>query len=44
MAYGRDATDVALTNSFGPHVLAGFKVWTDELPDGAGFSESGSDS
>jgi transglutaminase-like putative cysteine protease len=35
MAYGRDAADVALTNSFGQHVLAGFEVWTDEIPDGA---------
>jgi transglutaminase-like putative cysteine protease len=35
MAYGRDATDVALTNSFGQHTLAGFEVWTDEIPEGA---------
>jgi transglutaminase-like putative cysteine protease len=35
MAYGRDAADVALTNSFGQHVLAGFEVWSDEVPDGA---------
>jgi transglutaminase-like putative cysteine protease len=35
MAYGRDAADVALTNSFGPHGLAGFKVWTDEIAEGA---------
>ncbi len=32
MARGRDATDVALVTSFGPCVLAGFKVVTDELP------------
>lgn len=32
MARGRDATDVALTTSFGPAELTGFKVWTDELP------------
>lgn len=31
MARGRDAVDVALTTSFGPSKLAGFKVWTDEV-------------
>ena len=35
MAYGRDAADVALTNSFGQHGLARFEVWTDEVPEGA---------
>jgi transglutaminase-like putative cysteine protease len=30
VATGRDATDVALTTSFGPHELAGFTVWTHE--------------
>ncbi|MBV8183743.1 MAG: transglutaminase family protein [Hyphomicrobiales bacterium] len=34
MAYGRDATDVALTNTFGAHTLSKFEVWTDEIPDG----------
>ena len=33
MARGRDAADVPLVHSFGPHVLRGFKVWVDELPD-----------
>ena len=34
VARGRDATDVPLINSFGPHVLKAFKVWTDErLPE-----------
>lgn len=33
MARGRDATDVAITTTFGPCRLAGFKVITDELPD-----------
>jgi len=28
---GRDATDVAISNTFGPNILAGFKVWTDEV-------------
>ena len=31
MAKGRDATDVALTTSFGAVQLESFKVWTDEL-------------
>ena len=30
IAYGRDAADVPLTHIFGPGVLSGFKVWTDE--------------
>ncbi len=30
VARGRDATDVALINSFGPHILKRFEVWTDE--------------
>ncbi len=30
VARGRDATDVPLINSFGPHTLKSFKVWTDE--------------
>lgn len=32
IAYGRDAADVPLTHSFGPSILAGFRVWTDEAP------------
>jgi transglutaminase-like putative cysteine protease len=31
MTRGRDATDVALTNTFGPNLLTGFKVITDEV-------------
>jgi hypothetical protein len=31
MARGRDATDVALTTTFGPCTLAGFRVITDEI-------------
>jgi len=30
MGYGRDAVDVALTTTFGKHVLRKFQVWTDE--------------
>jgi transglutaminase-like putative cysteine protease len=32
MGYGRDAVDVALTTTFGKHVLRKFEVWTDEIP------------
>ena len=32
MGYGRDAVDVALTTTFGKHLLRKFEVWTDELP------------
>jgi transglutaminase-like putative cysteine protease len=31
IARGRDATDVAMVTSFGPSVLTGFKVFTDEV-------------
>ena len=31
VARGRDATDVALINSFGPHILNAFKVHTNEV-------------
>jgi transglutaminase-like putative cysteine protease len=31
MATGRDASDVAISNSFGVTTLAGFRVWTDEV-------------
>jgi transglutaminase-like putative cysteine protease len=33
MARGRDATDVAISTSFGPNVLANFKVICDEVAD-----------
>jgi transglutaminase-like putative cysteine protease len=32
MGYGRDAVDVALTTTFGKHILRKFEVWTDEIP------------
>ncbi len=32
IATGRDAADVPLTHTFGPGILQGFRVWTDELP------------
>jgi transglutaminase-like putative cysteine protease len=31
IARGRDAADVAISSTFGPNTLAGFKVWTDEV-------------
>jgi transglutaminase-like putative cysteine protease len=31
MARGRDAIDVAISTTFGPNTLVGFKVWTDEV-------------
>ena len=34
IARGRDATDVAITTSYGAHVLADFKVFTDEIASG----------
>jgi transglutaminase-like putative cysteine protease len=33
MARGRDATDVALTTTFGKHLLRKFTVWTDPVPE-----------
>ena len=33
IARGRDATDVALINSFGPHILKKFKIWTNEVAE-----------
>ena len=32
IARGRDAADVPLINSFGPHLLKSFRVWTYEVP------------
>jgi transglutaminase-like putative cysteine protease len=31
MARGRDATDVAISNTFGPNTLSSFRVWADEI-------------
>jgi transglutaminase-like putative cysteine protease len=31
IAHGRDAADVAMITSFGPHVLNHFKVWAEEV-------------
>ena len=35
MARGRDATDVAISTSFGVCLLTGFKVVTEQLPEAA---------
>jgi len=35
LARGRDAVDVAISTTFGPNVLRGFTVWTDEMADAA---------
>jgi transglutaminase-like putative cysteine protease len=34
VARGRDAADIPIATSFGPHLLTNFRVWTDEI-DGA---------
>jgi transglutaminase-like putative cysteine protease len=31
IARGRDASDVAISSTFGPNTLVGFRVWTDEV-------------
>lgn len=33
IGYGRDATDVAISTSFGSALLSGFRVWTEEIPE-----------
>jgi transglutaminase-like putative cysteine protease len=35
IARGRDATDVALSNTFGPNTLKSFKVWTEQVSGGS---------
>lgn len=35
LARGRDAADVAITTTFGPNTLQGFRVWADEMPEPA---------
>lgn len=34
IARGRDAADVAISNTFGPNTLQSFKVWTEEVSGG----------
>jgi len=33
LARGRDAVDVAISTTFGPNLLRGFTIWTDEVVD-----------
>ena len=33
IARGRDAADVAIATTFGPNMLTGFRVWTDEIAE-----------
>ena len=33
IAQGRDASDVPITQTFGPNMLVSFKVWTDEVAE-----------
>ena len=40
IARGRDASDVAISSTFGPNTLAGFKVWTDETSAQEALSET----
>ena len=35
IARGRDAADVAIATTFGPNILEGFQVWTDEVSESA---------
>jgi transglutaminase-like putative cysteine protease len=41
IARGRDATDVAISNTFGTTTLASFTVWTDEVLDSVGHGGIG---
>ena len=40
IARGRDATDVAITHTFGPNTLASFRVWTDEVQGPIGYGQA----
>ncbi|WP_192356062.1 transglutaminase-like domain-containing protein [Mesorhizobium mediterraneum] len=44
VARGRDAADIPLINSFGPHVLKSFRVWTYEVTDLSGGPTAGFES
>jgi transglutaminase-like putative cysteine protease len=36
IAYGRDAADVAISNTFGPNTLVNFQVWTEQVTSETG--------
>jgi transglutaminase-like putative cysteine protease len=38
IARGRDAADIPLVNSFGPHLLNSFRVWTEQVADAGSSS------
>jgi transglutaminase-like putative cysteine protease len=40
IARGRDAADVAISNTFGPNTLLSFKVWTDEISSVASINRN----
>jgi transglutaminase-like putative cysteine protease len=40
IARGRDASDVAISSTYGPNTLASFKVWTDETSSQGLLSET----
>ena len=40
IARGRDASDVAISSTFGPNTLASFKVWTEETSPQGALSEA----
>jgi transglutaminase-like putative cysteine protease len=40
IARGRDASDVAIATIFGPAILEGFQVWTEEVNDDASVASS----
>jgi transglutaminase-like putative cysteine protease len=42
MARGRDASDVAITTTFGPNTLRSFRVWTDEITGTDAIPRTGS--
>jgi transglutaminase-like putative cysteine protease len=37
IARGRDASDVAISSTFGPNTLSSFRVWTDEVSAQTGY-------
>ena len=41
IARGRDATDVAISNTLGPNTLLSFKVWTEEVKGGTPMGGGG---
>jgi transglutaminase-like putative cysteine protease len=40
IAQGRDAADVAISTTFGPNTLEGFRVWTDDVSAGPALAQT----